>query len=136
MDLFGVGLNLAGVSQDTLDGSKYYDFIDQTSFLLADDGQSAREAVYFWWGTQLMACRMREYKLHSKVVLHESTHMHIDYATVQDCGLAGWYFNLYIDPKESLPVGHRRNAWLASVTAKLKGHGATFKKYPPKDIGL
>jgi len=44
--------------------------------------------------------------------------------------LAGWYFNLYIDPKEEMPVGHRRNAWLASVTAKLKAHGATFKKYP------
>ena len=136
MDLFGISLNLAGISTDKLESDKYYDFIDQTSFLLADDGESTREAVYFWWGSELMAIRMREYKLHSKVVLPQSTHMQIDYATIQDTGLAGWYFNLYIDPKEQMPVGHRRNAWLASVTAKLKQHAATFKKYPPKNIGL
>ena len=62
--------------------------------------------------------------------------MNIDYATLQTVGLSGWYFNLYIDPKESMPVGHRRNAWLASVAGKMKAHGETFKKYPPKDIGL
>jgi arylsulfatase len=28
------------------------------------------------------------------------------------------------------------NAWLASMGAELKAHAATFKKYPPKDIGL
>ena len=136
MDLFGVALRVAGVPTDTLAKDKYYDFVDQTSFLLVDNGRSAREAVYFWWGSQLMACRMREYKLHWKVVLAESTHMNIDYATLQTVGLSGWYFNLYIDPKESMPVGHRRNAWLASVAGKMKAHGETFKKYPPKDIGL
>ena len=39
-------------------------------------------------------------------------------------------------PKEQYPVGHRMNACLASMAAEMKGHGATFKKYPPKDIGL
>lgn len=136
MDLFGVSLNLAGVSIESLASDRYYDFIDQTSFLLADDGESNREAVYFWWGKELMACRMKEYKAHVKVALPESTHMHIDYATLQDVGLAPWLFNLYIDPKESMPVGHRRNAWLASVLGKLKSHGGTFKKFPPKDVGL
>ncbi len=63
-------------------------------------------------------------------------HMHIDMATVQNVGLAPWLFNLYIDPKEEMPVGHRRNAWLADVVGKLKAHAATFKKYPPKEIGL
>jgi arylsulfatase len=28
------------------------------------------------------------------------------------------------------------NAWLASMAAELKAHAATFKKYPPKNIGL
>ncbi|MFT5824385.1 MAG: hypothetical protein ACI8ZM_005653, partial [Crocinitomix sp.] len=51
-------------------------------------------------------------------------------------GLAPWMFNLYIDPKEAMPVGHRRSAWLATLGAKLKQHGATFRKYPPKNIGL
>ncbi|QDU82323.1 Arylsulfatase [Polystyrenella longa] len=136
MDLFGTSLNLAGVSTDTLASDRYYDFIDQTSFLIHDEGASKRDAVYFWWGNQLMSCRMREYKVHVKVVLPESTHMHIDYSTLQDVGLAPWLFNLYIDPKEQSPVGHRRNAWLATVLGKLKTHAATFKKYPPKEVGL
>lgn len=83
-----------------------------------------------------MGVRMREYKLHLKVVLPQSTHMHIDMATVQDVGLAPWLFNLYIDPKESLPVGHRRNAWLATLAQQARLHAATFKEFPPKDIGL
>ena len=45
----------------------YYDFIDQTSFLLCDEGESNRESVYFWWGKELMAVRMREYKQHIKI---------------------------------------------------------------------
>jgi arylsulfatase len=28
------------------------------------------------------------------------------------------------------------NAWLASMGAEAKGHAATFKQFPPKDIGL
>lgn len=136
MDLFGISLNLAGVSTESFPADKYFDFIDQTSFLLHDEGHSKREAVYFWFGTTPMACRMREYKGHMKVVLAQNAQFHIDLATVQDVGLAPWLFNLYIDPKEQIPVGHRRNAWLASVLGKLKGHAATMKKFPPKDIGL
>lgn len=136
MDLFGVALSLADVSTDTLPQDRYYDFIDQTSFLLHDEGSSNREAVHFWWGSELMACRMREYKAHVKVVLPQSPHMYIDFSTLEDVGLAPWLFNLYIDPKEEMPVGHRRNAWLATVTGRLKQHAATFVKYPPKDIGL
>ncbi|MCA9025575.1 MAG: arylsulfatase [Planctomycetaceae bacterium] len=136
MDLFGVALNLAGVSSDKLPADKYYDFIDQTSFLLADGGQSKREAVYFWWGTELMACRMKEYKVHVKIVMAEAPHMHIDLATVRDVGLAPWFFNLYLDPKEEMTVGHRLDPWMATVSGKLKAHGATFKRYPPKNIGL
>lgn len=136
MDLFGTSLQLAGVSTDKLLDDRYYDFIDQASFLIDDNGKSKREAVYFWWGSELMACRMKEYKAHVKVVLPQTTHLHIDMSTVQNVGLAPWLFNLYIDPKEQMPVGHRRNAWLAIVAGKLKTHGATFKKFPPKNIGL
>ena len=83
-----------------------------------------------------MAMRMYEYKIHVKVVADArpvARHRH-DHRS--DVGLAPWLFNLYIDPKEQYPVGHRMNALLASMAAELKGHAATFKKYPPKDIGL
>lgn len=136
LDLFGTALTLAGVPIDNLADDRYYDFIDQTSFLLHDNGRSQREAVYFWWGAELMACRMRQFKAHIKVVLPQSPHKYIDHATVVDVGLAPWFFDLYLDPKEEMTVGHRLSPWLATVAGKLKAHGGTFKKYPPKNIGL
>ena len=136
MDLFGTALRLAGVADEALPGDRYYDFIDQTSFLLHDSGKTLREVVYFWWGAELMACRMRQFKAHVKVIVPQATHKYIDLATVVDVGLAPWLFDLYLDPKEEMAVGHRLSPWLASVAGKLKAHGATFRKYPPKNIGL
>jgi arylsulfatase A-like enzyme len=135
MDLFNTTVNLAGAN-DKLPKAVYIDGINQTSFLLHDEGESNRECVYFWWKTELMALRMREYKWHQKVILPQSTFMHIDMATVHDVGTAPWLFNLYIDPKEELTVGHRRNAWLASMGAEAKAHLKTLVIYPPKNIGL
>ena len=136
MDLFGTALRMAEVSTDALPQDRYYDFIDQTSFLLADDGNSKREAAFFWWGKELMACRMRQYKAHVKVILPAVAHSYIDQATVQNVGLSPWFFDLYLDPKEETSVGHRLSPWLASVGSKLQAHGALLRKYPPKNIGL
>ncbi|MEI6891240.1 MAG: arylsulfatase [Pontiella sp.] len=135
MDLFNTALYLAGI-EDQIPTDRYIDGINQASFLLHDEGRSKRDCIYYWWGSEFMAIRLREYKLHMKVILPQTTHMYIDMATIQDVGLAPWLFNLYIDPKEELPVGHRRNAWLATLGAEAKAHAATFRKYPPKDIGL
>lgn len=135
MDLFNTSLAFAG-AEDGIPTDRYIDGIDQSAFLLADDGETGRENVYFWLGAQLTAMRMREYKVHTKVVEPDATHLWIDMAKLQDTALAPWLFNLYIDPKESYAVGHRMNAWQASMGAEMKAHAATFQKYPPKDIGL
>jgi arylsulfatase A-like enzyme len=135
MDLFNTSLQLAGAA-DKIPTDRYIDGIDQTSFLLADDGRSNREKVFIWNEKELMSMRMYEYKIHIKVVEQKAQWLNIDMTTVSDVGLAPWPFNLYIDPKEEYPVGHRMNAFLASMAAELKGHAATFRKYPPKDIGL
>jgi arylsulfatase len=135
MDLFNTAVHLAG-AVDKLPEDRYIDGVDQTSFLLHDEGLGNRECVFFWYKSDLMAVRLREYKEHVKVILPHGTFMHIDMATVLDTATAPWLFNLYIDPKEELPVGHRMNAWLASLAAEMGAHAATFKKYPPKKIGL
>lgn len=135
MDLFNTSLALAGEA-DKMPTDRYIDGIDQTSFLLADDGHSKREKVYIWSEQELMAMRMYEYKIHRKVVQPQAQWLDIDMTTVSDVGLAPWVFNLYIDPKEQYPVGHRLNAWMASLAGEMKQHAATFKKYPPKNIGL
>jgi arylsulfatase A-like enzyme len=135
MDLFNTSLALAGAS-DKIPADRYIDGIDQTPFLLADNGKSARDKVFFWNEKSLMAMRMKEYKIHLKVFKAEELHLDIDMSTVSDVGVAPWIFNLYIDPKESYTVGHRQNAWTASLAAEMKAHAATFRKFPPKDIGL
>ncbi|MBY5320933.1 arylsulfatase [Rhizobium johnstonii] len=135
MDLFNTSLDLGG-ALDRIPTDRYIDGIDQTSFLLADGGHSMREKVYIWNEQNFMAMRMYEYKIMTKVVETKSQWLDIDMSTITDVGLAPWVFNLYIDPKEQYPVGHRMNAWLASLAAEMKAHAATFKKYPPKDIGL
>ena len=135
MDLFNTALTLAGAA-DKIPTDRYIDGIDQTSFLLVDNGLSKREKVYIWNERDLMAMRMYEYKIHVKVVQTHALWLDIDMSTKSEVGLAPWLFNLFIDPKEQYPVGHRMNAWLASIGAELGAHAATFKKYPPKDIGL
>jgi hypothetical protein len=87
-------------------------------------------------GGTFAAMRMREYKMHQRVVMPAEQFLWIDMATVETVGTAPWLFNLYIDPKEEYPVGHRMNAWLATLGAEMKAHGATFAKYPPKKVGL
>jgi arylsulfatase A-like enzyme len=135
MDLFFTSAALAGATDD-VPADRYYDSIDQTSFLLADDGKSNREKVYIWWGKELMAMRMYEYKIHHKVLKTDAAWLNIDMSTIHDVGLAPWLFNLYVDPKEEYTVGHRLNAWLASMGSELKAHAGTFRRYPPKNIGL
>jgi arylsulfatase len=132
MDLFNTTLTLAGAA-DKLPKDRYIDGIDQTSFLLADDGKSNREKVFLWDDKHLMAMRMFEYKLHVKVVETESQFLDIDMSSTKD---VLWLFSLFIDPKESYAVGHRQNAWLASLGAEIKGHMQTFVNCPPKSVGL
>jgi arylsulfatase len=135
MDLFNTTVALAGAS-DKIPTDRYIDGIDQTSFLLADNGESNREKVFIWNQSDLTAMRMYGYKVFTKIVHEQAQWLNIDMTTVTNVGLSPWLFNLYIDPKEQYPVGHRMNAWLASMVAELKAHAATFKKYPPKDVGL
>ncbi|MEF1273294.1 sulfatase-like hydrolase/transferase, partial [Vibrio campbellii] len=136
MDLFNTSLTLGGVAMDTLPADRYYDGIDQSSFLVAPNGQSKREHIYIWTQTELAAIRIREYKMHFQATQELSDFMGIDYSIKQQVGLSPWLFNLYIDPKEEMPLGHRLNPWLASIAADAKEHIKTLKQFPPKDVGL
>lgn len=135
MDLFNTSRDLAGV-KDPLPTDRYFDGVNQTSFLLADNGESERENVYMWMGSTFAAMRMREYKIHTKVIIPQANFLWIDMATMNDVGTAPWLFNLYIDPKEEYAVGHRMSPWLATMGSEMKAHGATFAKFPPKKVGL
>ena len=135
MDIFNTTVALAGAS-DKIPTDRYIDGIDQTSFLLTENGKSSRDKVFIWAQTDLMAVRLQNLKAHFKVLKADNPLLQIDQATLSKVGLAPWLFDLYIDPKEQYPVGHRMSAWLATVGAEAKKHAITFKKYPPKEIGL
>lgn len=135
MDLFNTTLTIAGVPEK-IPADRYIDGIDQSSFLFTDNGHSKRDRIHIWVEKKFMAIRMYEYKMHLQYTNPEADMMNIDYSSVGQVGLAPWLFNLYIDPKERMPVGHRLNAWTAVIAAEAKGHAATFKKYPMKEIGL
>ncbi|MEF1244831.1 hypothetical protein, partial [Vibrio campbellii] len=74
--------------------------------------------------------------MHFQATQELSDFMGIDYSIKQQVGLSPWLFNLYIDPKEEMPLGHRLNPWLASIAADAKEHIKTLKQFPPKDVGL
>ena len=50
MDWFPTLLRLAG-AEDSIPSDRYIDGVDQTSFLLAGEGDSNRKYLYYWLGS-------------------------------------------------------------------------------------
>ena len=64
MDLYPTFLSMAGIEQPkdlVLDG------VNQTG-LLFEEKHSARDEVYYWWGSELMAIRKGEWKYYFKTI--------------------------------------------------------------------
>ena len=135
MDLYNTSAFIGGAI-DKVPTDRPVDGINQTSFLLADNGLSNRDRVYTWVETQLMSVRLHEYKMYFNITESQDPHLMIDQSTVTKTGLAPWLFNLYVDPKEYRVMGHALNAWTASLAAEAKYHAASFVKFPPKKVGL
>lgn len=132
-DLFTTSVSLAG-AEDRMPKDRFIDGVDQTSFLLADDGDSNRQAVFYWQMQFPSAVRMGEFKL---MVLSESDD---DRDTVNPGGFSGVlqnyaaprFYNLYADPKETHSYFVRKLAYETTLRDLLKQHLFTFQKYPPK----
>jgi len=135
-DLYMVSLRLGGVL-DNLPDNLYFDGIDQTSFLLTENGRSLRQTVFLWNSTNFCALRWRDYKVHFQVFDVTETRRNIDASTLSNVGTSPWVFNLNVDPKEMGSEGHRYFEWgLPAVIAFQQRHLATMKKYPNTDLGL
>lgn len=136
MDLFNTSLSLAGID-DQISSDRYIDGVNQSSFLLADDGKSNREAVFMYSEKTFMALRWEEYKVHMKVFDVKRPMSNIDEATILEVGMSPWIYNLYTDPKEQASTGHRFFEWgVGTVVGLAREHGATYKDFPMKNIGL
>jgi len=136
MDLFNTSLGVAGAA-DKITSARFVDGIDQTSFFLAADGRTKREAVFMWSEYDLMAVRCGEFKGHVKVMNYGRPMGGLNEVTVSDVGLSPWLYNLYVDPKEQFSVGVDYTEWVIPIlTGEALRHKATFVKYPIKNTGL
>ena len=112
---------------------RYLYGIDQTSFLLAKDGESNRRSVLHWYLTNFSAVRMDEFKAHTKV--SEPLGLSQGYAG----GLSGvdlsvsylWLFNLQEDPKEQNNI-NIRHLWAQHLFSGEFGRFmCVLTQYPP-----
>ncbi len=136
-DMFNTSLALAGIDvAKAVPADRYIDGIDQTGLLLADNGESAREAVYFWNLDLFSGVRWRYYKM-------STSEVQVGSGNVRDFGgldnaqvltpLNSYMYNLYLDPKERKSILIEK-AWAPSYALGplVALHGATMAKYPPK----
>jgi arylsulfatase len=132
-DLFTTSVSLAG-AQASLPKDRFIDGVDQTSFLVSDDGESNRQAVFYWQMQFPSAVRMGEFKL---MVCAESdderdTYNPGGFSGVLQQFAAPRFYNLYADPKETHSYFIRKLAYENVLRDLLKQHMMTFQKFPPK----
>ena len=132
-------VEIAGVS-DNIPNDRYIDGIDQTSFLLSDNGESNRETVFFWMQDTYMALRWAEYKVHRKVLVtgdnQYSALGSLQNSTVVDTGYIGWVYNLYTDPQEKVSISLRKGWLLPYMLKERSRHFKSLQDYPPKSSVL
>ena len=135
MDIYATSLSLAG-QPGLVPADRYIDSIDQTGFLLADEGQSARRAEYYWVNNTFMGVRVGEFKFlrHDQNMQTGDTWPAISpfQASLSDSAYGGKMFDIYIDPKEEHALTPLKQPQIPVVAAAMKAHMATMKAFPPK----
>jgi arylsulfatase len=135
MDWFPTMLRLAGAEASVPD-DRYIDGVDQTSFLLAGDGDSNRKYLYYWLGTTFSALRVAEWKF-MLASTSDDDHdvMNIGgFSGITQKYTYGRLYNLYLDPKETRSYMIRKLAYLEAFQRGIVNHVGTFAKYPPKQV--
>jgi arylsulfatase len=143
MDLFNTSLRIAEAI-DRIPNDRYIDGIDQTSWFLTsqDDKQTSnREAVFYWYGQHLYATRWNEFKRFERIMTvgmnpGPTTFGGLFNATSEEVTdpTLGWYFNLYMDPKERIPT---TRTWVIAPLVELTmKHKMTFLQYPDAPRGV
>lgn len=136
MDLFNTSLDVAGI-ESKIPKERYIDGVDQAGFLLSDQGETARQAVFSYNQADFSALRWGEFKAYFMVQLFDQPFSNISMSTFVPVGVSPWVFDIYRDPKERLTRSNSDYEWAyGPVLAMQAAHMATFKKYPKKDIGL
>ncbi|MCW5748022.1 MAG: arylsulfatase [Alphaproteobacteria bacterium] len=134
-DILPTLLAMAGESA-RLPSDRYIDGIDQTSFLLADDGLSNRKYHYYWLVKNFSGLRCGEYKMMLTATSDD------DSGSAGPGGFTGVLerftyarlYNLYLDPKETHNYMTRKLAYVEAFQHGMRDHLGTFRRYPPKTV--
>ncbi len=131
-DFLPTSLDLAGAS-NLMPKDRYIDGVDQTSFLLADDGFSNRKYVYYWLQDTYSGHRVAEYKfMFAGTSFDDFDVVNADSATTLETYPNAKLFNLYLDPKERYSFVNRQTFMHFLISDPYAFHKQTFVKYPPK----
>jgi arylsulfatase A-like enzyme len=131
LDLFATFLRMAG-ADDAVPDDRYVDSIDQTSFLLADGGESNRKFHYYWLVSTFSALRVGEYKYMMASTSDDETDVVNPggFTGVTQQYSYGRLFNLYLDPKETHSYMVRKLVYIELLTSAVGAHLRTFSDWP------
>ena len=115
---------------------RFIDGVDQTSFLLAPEGQSNRKYQYYWLLDHFSALRVGEYKFMLESISDDDRDVLNPggFTGVTQRYPYGRLYNLYLDPKETRSYLIRKLAYLESFQSGIRDHLLTFRDFPPKRI--
>jgi arylsulfatase len=138
-DILPTSLSLAGKSGAALSKfvakDHYIDGIDQTSFLLAKNGESNRRSILYFWSDQLSGVRMDEFKALSLAQMPFSltrNGYHGGFTGTVERTAGVTMFNLYADPQEDNSIGVRHIPAFIGLEMEAERYKEVLKKFPPK----
>jgi len=136
-DLFPTFLSLSGTTGADIGAlvpsDRYIDGIDQTSFLLAENGESNRRSILYFLNEELSGVRIDEFKYMQVVQLP-----HLITQTGYQGGISGGIvhsagstiFNLYSNPQEDDSVGIRHIPIGVPLLTEMQRYQAVMEKFP------
>lgn len=134
-DILPTLLTMAGRS-DLIPNDRFIDGVDQTSFLLSDEGLSNRKYIFYWLQNNLSAIRIGQYK---SVYMGEyftsnpyDAHNPGGFSGINGYSSYAKFFNLYQDPQETHSYTIRKLPLAVDFTEPLKGTIVSLWKYPSK----
>ena len=138
-DLFNTCVSIAGAPgaevAKYLPADRYVDGIDQTSFLLADDGLSNRRSRIYTLNAHFSAVRIDEFKLEAAVELEKAI-----FPRGYQAGFSGAIItetggptmvNLYTDPQEDVSIGIRHVPATVVLGGEYSRYLDVLKRFPP-----
>lgn len=136
-DIFNTSLALAGRGGADLakivPPKTYIDGVDQTSFLLSDNGQSNRRSMLYFWQDKLSAVRIDEFKsmlvsAAQDALTRNGYHGGFTGGAIQSWGIM--IYNLFTNPQEDDSIGARHLPMGVPLSAEIDRYQKVLKKYP------